>query len=72
MIDFHSIIHRYDNLSISHAHLHKLNFKFHYKLNGTHQLLAYTYDVSLLGDDIDSIKKSTEDVMMLVRKLMLQ
>jgi hypothetical protein len=28
------------------------------KLNGTHQLLAYT-DVNLLGDNIDTIKKNT-------------
>jgi hypothetical protein len=30
------------------------------KLNGTHQLLAYTDDVKLLGDNIDTIKKNTE------------
>jgi hypothetical protein len=29
------------------------------KLNGTHQLLAYADDVSLLGDSIDTIKKKT-------------
>jgi hypothetical protein len=29
-------------------------------LNGTHQLLAYDDDVNLLGDNIDTIKKSTE------------
>jgi hypothetical protein len=28
------------------------------KLNGTHQLLAYADDVNLLGDNIDSIKKT--------------
>jgi hypothetical protein len=29
-------------------------------LNGTQQLLAYADDVSLMGDNIDSIKKNTE------------
>jgi hypothetical protein len=30
------------------------------KLNATHQLLAYTDDVSLLGDNTDTIKKNIE------------
>jgi hypothetical protein len=29
------------------------------KLNGTHQLLAYADDVNLLGDNIDTINKTT-------------
>jgi hypothetical protein len=33
------------------------------KLNATHQLLVYTDDVNLLGDNIDTIKKNTENVM---------
>jgi hypothetical protein len=32
-------------------------------LNGTHQLLAYTDDVNLLGDNIDTIKKYTETLI---------
>jgi hypothetical protein len=32
------------------------------KLNGTHQLLAYTDDVNLLGGNIDAIKKNTESL----------
>jgi hypothetical protein len=32
-------------------------------LNGTHQLLAYTDDVNLLGDNIDTIKKNTETLI---------
>jgi hypothetical protein len=30
------------------------------KLNGTHQLLAYADNVNLLGNNIDTIKKTTE------------
>jgi hypothetical protein len=30
------------------------------KLNGIHQLLAYTDNVNLLGDTIDAVKKNTE------------
>jgi hypothetical protein len=32
------------------------------KLNETHQLLAYADDVNLLGDNIDTVKKNTENV----------
>jgi hypothetical protein len=30
------------------------------KLSGTHQLLAYADDVNLLGNNIDTTKKTTE------------
>jgi hypothetical protein len=33
------------------------------KLNGTNRLLAYANDVDLLGDNIDSIKKSAENLI---------
>jgi hypothetical protein len=33
------------------------------KLNGTHQLLAYSDDVNLLGDNIDTINKNTETLI---------
>jgi hypothetical protein len=33
------------------------------KLNGTHQLLAYTDDMNLLGENIDAIKKNTETLI---------
>jgi hypothetical protein len=33
------------------------------QLNGTHQLLAYAYDVNLQGDNIDTIKKNMETLI---------
>jgi hypothetical protein len=33
------------------------------KLNGTRQLLAYVDDVKLLGDNIDTIKRNTENLI---------
>jgi hypothetical protein len=33
------------------------------KLNGTHQLMAYTDDVNLLGENIDTIKNNTETLI---------
>jgi hypothetical protein len=33
------------------------------KLNGTHQLLAYADDMTLLGDNLETIKKNTETLI---------
>jgi hypothetical protein len=33
------------------------------KLNGTHQILAYTDDVTILGENTDVIQKNTETVL---------
>jgi hypothetical protein len=33
------------------------------KLNRTHQLLAYTDDVNLLGDNVETVKKNTESLI---------
>jgi hypothetical protein len=42
------------------------------KLNGTHQLQAYADDVSLLGDYIDTIKKTTETLFCASKRLGLE
>jgi hypothetical protein len=42
------------------------------KLNGTHQLLAYADDVNLLGDNIDTLKKNTETLMDVTKKVGLE
>jgi hypothetical protein len=42
------------------------------KLNGTHQLLAYTDDVNLLGDNIDTIKKNKETLIDTCKKVGLE
>jgi hypothetical protein len=33
------------------------------KLNGTHQLLVYAGDMNLLGDNIDTIERSTQSLL---------
>jgi hypothetical protein len=42
------------------------------KLNGTHQLLAYTNNVNLLGDSMETIKKNTETLIDYSRKVGLE
>jgi hypothetical protein len=42
------------------------------KLNGTHQLLAYADDVNLLGDNIGTIKKTTETLIGTCKKVGLE
>ena len=38
-------------------------------MNGTHQLLAYGDDVNLVGDDIRTIQRNADVILMLVRIL---
>jgi hypothetical protein len=42
------------------------------KLNGTHQLLAYADDVDVLGDDIDTMKKNTETLIVARKEVCLK
>jgi hypothetical protein len=39
-------------------------YQLELKLNGTHQLLAYADDVNLLGDNIDTITKGKETLIL--------
>jgi hypothetical protein len=39
------------------------------KLNGTHQVLVYSDDVNLLGDNIDIANKAQELYLMLANRL---
>jgi hypothetical protein len=38
------------------------------KLTGTHKVLAYADDMNLLGDNIDTVKKTQKLKLMVVRK----
>jgi hypothetical protein len=42
------------------------------RLNGTHQLLAYADDVNLLGDNIDTVKKNTEYLIVASKEIGLE
>jgi hypothetical protein len=42
------------------------------KLNGTHQLLAYVDDVTLLGNYIDTVKKKTETLIIASKEVGLE
>jgi hypothetical protein len=42
------------------------------KLNGTHQLLAYTDDVNLLGDNIVTTEKNTETIIGAGKEVVLE
>jgi hypothetical protein len=42
------------------------------KLNGTHQLLVYADDVSIMGDNIDTIEKKTETLISATKVLGLE
>jgi hypothetical protein len=42
------------------------------KLNGTHQLLAYADDVNPLGDNIDTIKKNIEILIVASKEVGLE
>jgi hypothetical protein len=41
-------------------------------MNGTHSLLAYADDVNLLGDNIDTINKSTETLIYAIKEVDLE
>jgi len=42
------------------------------KLNGTHQLLAYTDDVHILGGSVDTVKKNAEALVAATKEIGLE
>jgi hypothetical protein len=48
------------NIALEYAIIKEQENQVGLKLNGTHHLLAYTDDVNLLGDNIDTIKRNME------------
>jgi hypothetical protein len=53
----------YNNFALDYAIRKVQENQVGLKWNGTHQHLAYTDDVNLLGDNIDTIKKNTETLI---------
>jgi hypothetical protein len=51
------------NVALEHAIRGVQENQLGLKLNGTHQLLAYADDVTLLGNDIDTINRKTETLI---------
>jgi hypothetical protein len=51
------------NCAIEYAIRNVQENQFRLELNATHQLLVYADDVNLLGDNIDTIKKSTQTLI---------
>ena len=42
------------------------------KLNGTHQLLAYTDDVNILGGSVHTVKKNAESLVAAAKEIGLE
>jgi hypothetical protein len=57
------------NVALEYAIVNAQETQLRLKLNGAHQLMAYIDYMSKTGDNIDTVNKDTQTLILLVRRL---